>query len=90
MANMKLTIQHGTTLFEPPVKEGVKIEWERTGSPGKLTFTTLKVKDASMSFSEGDQVCFSFDGKPMFMGYVFTKKRDREGEISVTCYDQIR
>ena len=90
MGKMLLTINHNGTIFSPPILDGIKIEWERTGSPGKLTFTTLKVKDASMSFSEGDQVCFSFDGKPMFMGYVFTKKRDREGEISVTCYDQIR
>lgn len=90
MANMKLTIQHNGTVFEPPVKDGVQIEWERTGSPGKLTFTTIKIPDSAMSFQEGDKVCFYYDGKLVFVGYVFTKKRDREHHIQVTCYDQIR
>lgn len=90
MANMLLTIQHNNSVFSPPVESGVKIEWERTGSPGKLTFTTIKIPNAEMSFSEGDQVCFYYDEKPVFMGYVFTKKRDREHHIEVTCYDQIR
>lgn len=87
---MLLTIQHNGKVFSPPVKEGVKIEWERTGSAGKLTFTTIKTDMVSMSFQEGDPVCFYYDNKPIFMGYVFTKKRDREQHIEVTCYDQIR
>lgn len=93
MANTRLTIQHNGKVFEPPIKDGVKIEWERTGSPGKLTFTTVKIGSGSstpMSFQEGDPVCFYYDNKPIFMGYVFTKKRDREHHIEVTCYDQIR
>ena len=90
MSNMRLTIQHNGNLFEPPVKSGVKIEWERTGSPGKLTFTTVKIPNAGMSFSEGDQVCFYYNEKLIFVGYVFTKKRDREHHIDVTCYDQLR
>lgn len=88
MAEMVLTIQHNGTLFEPPVEEGVEIEWERTGSPGKLTFTVLKTE--GFDFSEGDPVCFYYDKKPVFMGYVFKKSRDREQRIEVTCYDQIR
>lgn len=88
MAKIKLTIQHDNVLYEPPVEEGVKIEWERTGSPGKLVFTTFKSKD--LHFSEGDPVCFYYDNKKVFMGFVFKKKRDREQRIEVTCYDQIR
>lgn len=90
MGEMRLTIQHNGNLFEPPVKSGVKIEWERKGSPGKLTFTTVKIRNAGMEFSEGDPVYFYYDEKPVFMGYVFTKKRDREHHIEVTCYDQLR
>lgn len=88
MAEMLLTIQHNGNVFYPPVEEGVQIEWERTGSPGKLTFTTIKVE--GMDFHEGDAVCFYYDNKLVFMGYVFTKKRDREHRIECTCYDQIR
>lgn len=88
MAEMLLTIQHNGTVFSPLIEEGVQIEWERTGSPGKLTFKTPKVPD--MGFQEGDPVCFYYDDKLVFMGYVFTKRRDREHRIEVTCYDQIR
>lgn len=89
MADMLLTIQHNGSVFSPPVEEGVKIEWERTGAPGKLTFTTVKTSGTD-KFVEGDAVCFYYDNKPVFMGYVFSKKRDREQHIKVTCYDQIR
>lgn len=85
---MKLTIQHKNKVFEPPVEEGVKIEWERTGSPGKLTFKTIAVEGGE--FTEGDPVCFYYDNKPVFIGFVFKKKCDREHIIEVTCYDQTR
>jgi hypothetical protein len=88
MAEMLLTIQNGGRVFSPPVEEGIKIEWERTGSPGKMTFTTIK--SPNMAFGEGDVVRFYYDNKPVFQGYVFTKKKDREERIEVTCYDQIR
>ena len=44
MDNVKLVIQHEGYLFEPPIESGVKLEWERTGSPGKLTFTVIKTE----------------------------------------------
>lgn len=90
MATTRLTIQHQKRLFEPPILEGVQLEWERTGSPGKLVFTVVKIPNAGMNFSEGDRVCFYVDDKLVFVGYVFTKKRSREQHIEVTCYDQIR
>ena len=74
MAAMLLTIQHNGTVFYPPIEEGVQIEWERTGSPGKLTFTTIAPSSGNLVFTEGDPVCFYYDDKPIFMGYVFTKK----------------
>lgn len=90
MGNILLTIQSGNRVFSPPIQEGVQIDWERTGAAGKLTFKTIKVTNANMGFNEGDKVCFYYDDKPIFMGYVFKKQRDREGIISVTCYDQVR
>lgn len=90
MADMVLTIQHGSQIFIPPVISPVKVERERLSAPGKLTFTTIKTNGQDMSFTEGDAVCFYYDNKPVFMGYVFTKKRNREHHIDVTCYDQIR
>ena len=66
------------------------VSWdtERTGSPGKLTFTIIKSGD--LSFFEGDEVRFSVDGQLQFYGWVFTKSKDRWGVIEVTCYDRLR
>lgn len=88
MAKMKLTVQHNNILYEPPVEEGVQIEWERTGTPGKLTFTALGWDN--LNIGEGDPVCFYYGDKKVFMGYIFTQKRDKEHKIQVTCYDQLR
>ena len=66
----------------------VSWETERTGSPGKLTFTIIKSGD--LSFTEGDIVRFSVDGQLQFYGWVFTKSKNRWGEIDVTCYDRLR
>jgi hypothetical protein len=90
MAEMLLTIQHDGTVFSPPVLDEIKIEWERSGVPGKLTFTTIRIPDNNTKFGEGDAVCFYYDKKLVFMGYVFTKSRDREQRVKVTCYDQLR
>lgn len=64
--------------------------WEtnRTGSPGKFTFTLIKAGD--IDFLEGDIVRFKVDGQLQFYGWVFTKEKDRWGIIDVTCYDRLR
>ena len=90
MSKMRLTIQHNGVLLEPPVESGVKIEWERTGYPGKMEFTVIKVDSGWVEFVEGDPVCFYYDGTPIYAGYIFTKKRTREQKIDVSCYDQLR
>lgn len=61
---------------------------ERTGTAGKLTFTV--VKDNIIDFQEGNPVALKVDGKEVFYGYVFEKKRTKEPTISVTAYDQLR
>ena len=61
---------------------------ERTGSPGKFTFTINA--NGGIGFVEGDTVRFSVDGQLQFYGWVFTKQKDRYGIIDVTCYDRLR
>lgn len=90
MADMLLTIQHNGQIFSPPVKDDIQIEWERTGVPGKLTFTTVKAPKDDVEFTEGDQVCFYYDENLIFVGYVFTKSCSRDHHIKVTAYDQLR
>lgn len=70
-----------------PQTQKVTYTTNRTGSPGTLKFT---VNASGISFVEGDAVRFSVDGQVVFLGWVFTKSRDRYAVIDVTCYDQLR
>lgn len=85
----ELLIQHGKTLYYPPVVDGVTIEWERRGQPGKLSFSVVRTEN--LSFEEGDPCRFSVDGKPLFYGFVFEKARSGSNpkNIKVTVYDQL-
>lgn len=84
----ELLIQHGNKTYQPIVQEGIQWETERKGVPGKLTFKVIK--DLTLNFTEGDAVRLRVNGEKVFYGFVFQKKRDREGIISVTAYDQMR
>ena len=80
--------QRKDKIFQPSVEEGVTWELERKGVPGKLTFKVLK--DNVIDIHEGDPVMMSVDGVQCFYGFVFVKKRDKDGIITVTAYDQLR
>ncbi len=84
----KLIIQNGKTLYAPLVEEGITWETARKGVPGKLEFSV--VKDNVISFQEGNLVLLQVDDKDVFYGYVFTKRRNKDGTIKVTAYDQLR
>lgn len=85
----ELLISHGGKLLLPPVAEGVAIEWERQGQPGKLTAQV--VKTPGLELEEGDACRFSVDGVPVFYGFVFEQSRrgsDPEA-IRITVFDQL-
>ena len=86
--NVELLIQNGNKVYAPIVKEGITWDTERKGSPGKLTFNV--VKDDILNFTEGNAVRLKVDNKNVFYGFVFVKKRDKDGIITVTAYDQLR
>ncbi|MGE7916333.1 XkdQ/YqbQ family protein [Lysinibacillus xylanilyticus] len=88
MAKSQLLIMSSGRIFECAIEEGVEWETHRKGTPGKLTFNI--VKDEVLGFQEGDAVRFDYDGHKIFFGFVFTKKRNDNRIISVTCYDQLR
>ncbi|HEX2927698.1 MAG TPA: hydrolase [Ruminiclostridium sp.] len=85
---VELKIQNGTTIYTPSVEEEITWETSRKGVPGKLEFSVLK--DDVISFQEGNIVRMAVDGKNVFLGYVFTKKRNSDQIIKVTAYDQLR
>lgn len=88
MQEVQLFIQHGEELYFPMVEEGIEWETQRSGVPGKLTFNVLA--DKILNFTEGDHVRLKVNGTNMFYGFVFTKKRNKDGVIKVTAYDQLR
>lgn len=85
---IKLYIENGNKRYEPIVKDGITWETERKGSPGILTFTVIK--DNIISFQEGNRVMLEVDGENIFYGFVFKKTRDKNHNIKVTAYDQLR
>lgn len=85
----EILIQENNEKIHLPAVEGdVTLEYERKGSPGVLTFNV--VNDEALSFYEGNPVSLRVDGTKLFYGYVFKKKRNKDGIITVTCYDQLR
>lgn len=82
-----ITDSAGKIAYIPVVEEGIEWSTERS-SPGKLTFKVIK--DNVINFREGAAVRLKVDGKPVFFGFVFSKKRDKKQIITVTAYDQLR
>ncbi len=88
MYELLISDPSGKQMYIPVVEEGVEWNTERRSSPGKLTFKI--VKDSIISFEEGAAVRLKVNGKSVFFGFVFTKKRDKDRIIEVTAYDQLR
>lgn len=86
--NVELLIQNGDKVYIPIVEEGITWSTERAGTPGQLTFKVIK--DEIINFTEGNAVRMRVDNKNIFYGFVFSKKRDKDGIITVTAYDQLR
>lgn len=85
---VELLIQWGSDCYEPICKDGITWTLERKGSPGKLEFTVLK--DAILKFEEGAVVRLRVDNTNVFYGFVFKKTYDKDKNIKVTAYDQLR
>ena len=71
----------GEKAYLPITEEGIEWSTERRSTPGKLTFKI--VKDSIINFQEGAAVRLKVDGKPVFFGFVFSKKRDKDQIITV-------
>ena len=85
---VELLIQWGSDCYEPVCQDGITWTLERKGSPGKLEFTVLK--DAILKFEEGAVVRLRVDSTNVFYGFVFKKTYDKDKNIKVTAYDQLR
>jgi len=83
-----ILVEHGATLYYPPITEGINVEWQRRGRPGKLTFNIAR--DEHMQIEEGDAVRMQVNGQDFFFGFVFTKRYTSGDTVAVTVYDQLR
>lgn len=86
--DVQVLIQNGKNLFTISVKDGMKVIWERKGTPGKLTFETKYEKDYKIV--EGNSVLVTVDGVKFFYGFVFSRQMSKDGIMSYTVYDQLR
>jgi hypothetical protein len=92
---IKHIVTNGYTLQSPIVEDGVTWETDRQGSPGKLTFKVFKDKNNGLHFTEGDYVMLQYNVPDkgwlsLFQGRIFSKKRNKDGWIEITAYDQLR
>lgn len=87
-AGAEVLVQNGSAVFQPVLKGDITLEYERKGAPGKLTFTA--VKDSTLKMSKGNPVRFRYNNRNLFFGYYFTRKREDDKCITITCYDQLR
>jgi len=87
--NFELYIENNNgDIQSPSVVNGLRYETWRAGSPSKLTFRVMR--DVAANFHEGNPVILKINGDNMFFGFVFSKRRDKQHIITVTCYDQMR
>ena len=88
----ELEILNGGVVLAPLVKDGVKWETIRKGSPGKLEFTVLA--DSNLVIKQGNPVRFRvFENgvwNNVFFGYIFKITHGKDMEMKITCYDQLR
>lgn len=84
-----LLIDGDDKIYKPYISGDIKVVRERTGAPGKMTFSCIDTD--GMNISEGNAVAFRYRNNKVFFGYIFTLEGDSDKEkISVTCYDQLR
>ena len=84
-----LLIDGDDKIYKPYISGDIKVTRERTGSPGKMTFSCIDIE--GMNISEGNAVAFRYKNKKVFFGYIFILERDSDRElVKITCYDQLR
>lgn len=65
----------------------VTVTSERFDTAGKLEFSTIE--ESGIAIDSGAAVSFVDNGTPVFAGFVFTAKREMDGKVSYTAYDQL-
>ncbi len=88
MSELLVELDCDGVTYQPVVVGEAVITRYRVGAPTKAVFTVAK--DDVISFQEGNEVRIYWGEVLCFLGYVFSKKRDKEEHIAVCAYDQLR
>lgn len=85
-----ILVNSRSSMFDlaPLIKDDIKIEQERQGSPTKMTIKVVKTKGLSIKL--GASIRFTWEGHKIFKGFVFDRTRDKDQVITYICYDQLR
>ena len=84
----EMVIINGENQYLVEPAEAVKLTRSIDCQPAKLDFKVLK--DDVLDFKEGNVVQFKVNNEIVFKGFVFEKDRDKNEEIRVLAYDQLR
>ncbi|MCL2634995.1 MAG: hydrolase, partial [Oscillospiraceae bacterium] len=85
---IKILIDNGRFVFEPNVVGEIICESYHRNRGSRIAFNILDSSD--FEINEGNSVSVMINGVGLFFGVVFTVKRDSEGVVNVTAYDQLR
>ena len=84
----EIIIQNNGKIYYPVIQDEVTWETERRGSPGKLNFSVAA--DSVLRIQEGNPVRFSYKGKKIFFGFIFSMQHNKDNIVNITAYDQLR
>ena len=85
---IELITQNEDVLYLPNLVDELTVDRDMSGSPSTLSFKITK--DDVVNIQEGNPVRVKVDGEKFFYGFVFNKKRSKDGIIEITAYDQLR
>ena len=87
-----IEILNHDVVFQPIVMDGIKIEWQRKSTAGKLEFTALNdgILDLDMGAAVRLRVFELYEWHNVFYGYIFKLEDTKDGQTKITCYDQLR
>lgn len=88
MINYEIAIENENGFMIPATLDGVTWTTERKSYPGCLTFD-VKI-DEKLKISEGNNLSFYKDDKPVFHGFIFKRECDKDKIYKITAYDQLR
>ena len=86
---MEMLIQNaqGATIDVSQIVSNITWTTHLEDDPGRLTFDLV---ETGLILEEGSVVSFKFEGKDVFLGYIFTRRRTPSKITQITAYDSIR